>query len=371
MKIVTHETKIICDNPNSLHGYFAWPSVTRLQDGRLAMVASGFRMAHICPFGKGIICYSEDDGATWTRPLPIIDTPLDDRDCGICTFGENDVIVTSFNNTASQQRNWAEMTHPVHKKTEEEKKYINAYLDYMLANVNEDDYLGSTFVMSHDGGKTFDREVRRLPITNPHGPCRLPDGTLLHVGLLFHAYVNGAKNCTEPTKTIASYQVFPDGSYQKLGEIENTIPGNILEEPHAIVLKNGKVVVHIRVEGNGQFTLYQSESYDLGKTFTEPHKILGDRGGAPAHLLELSDGTLLSVYGYRDLPFGIKAMFSYDGGETWDIDNVIFETDSSEDIGYPCTVELPEGKLLTVYYCKPTHDAPAVIMQTIWSFEKE
>ena len=42
MKIQVLSSKVICSNPNSFHNYFAWPSVARLHDGRLAMVASGF-----------------------------------------------------------------------------------------------------------------------------------------------------------------------------------------------------------------------------------------------------------------------------------------------------------------------------------------
>lgn len=46
-----------------------------------------FRLRHVCPFGKGIICYSYDEGKTWTKPAVVIDTPLDDRDCGIVAYG--------------------------------------------------------------------------------------------------------------------------------------------------------------------------------------------------------------------------------------------------------------------------------------------
>ena len=81
MKITVKETKVICSNPtNPMSGYFAWPSVARLQDGRLARVASGFRYRHICPFGKVVMCVSDDEGASWSRPAIIMDTPLDDRD---------------------------------------------------------------------------------------------------------------------------------------------------------------------------------------------------------------------------------------------------------------------------------------------------
>ena len=97
MKII--DKRVICSNPDSVFNYFGWPTVTRLPDGALAMAASGFRMRHICPFGKGVICYSFDEGMSWTRPAVVTDTPLDDRDSGIAAFGGNRAIFTSFNNS--------------------------------------------------------------------------------------------------------------------------------------------------------------------------------------------------------------------------------------------------------------------------------
>ena len=50
MKIVKlGDPKIIIDNPHSRHNYFGWPTATRLQNGKIAVVASGFRLKHICP----------------------------------------------------------------------------------------------------------------------------------------------------------------------------------------------------------------------------------------------------------------------------------------------------------------------------------
>ena len=32
------DAKVVCENTDSIHGYFAWPSVARLRDGRIAVV---------------------------------------------------------------------------------------------------------------------------------------------------------------------------------------------------------------------------------------------------------------------------------------------------------------------------------------------
>ena len=85
-------------------GNFCWPSVARLSDGRFAAVASGFRMDHICPFGCVAASFSEDEGETWSEPVSVFDTPLDDRDAGITAWKKGRVILTTFNNTRLFQR---------------------------------------------------------------------------------------------------------------------------------------------------------------------------------------------------------------------------------------------------------------------------
>jgi hypothetical protein len=144
MKIMTHgEPQIIMSNPSSHHSYFGWPTAAKLQNGKIAVVASGFRRRHICPFGKTVISYSEDEGKTYTRPAPVIDTTLDDRDGGIVAFGESGVIVTSFNNHVDFQ-----------KSLPYADAYDHAYLDTVT---NEEDArdIGATFVFSSDFGVTF------------------------------------------------------------------------------------------------------------------------------------------------------------------------------------------------------------------------
>ena len=145
-------------------------------------------------------------------------------------------------------------------------------------------------------------------------------------------------------------------------------------EPHVIELDTGVLLCHIRVQTprgtRRTFTVYQSESHDGGATWSDPRKLLPDMGGAPAHIIRHSSGALISVYGYRSYPFGIKAMFSYDGGKSWDTDHDIYTNEASWDLGYPSTVELNDGSLLTVFYAKASEDAPAVIMQQKWRFEK-
>lgn len=371
---ILSDNRTICQNRNSLHNYFAWPSVARLEDGTLAMVTSGFRLAHLCPFGKDVICYSRDEGNTWTHPAVVIDTPLDDRDCGIAVGKNGTVLITSFNNTVKVQREWLKRRAP------SVQKWIEGYLDTVDTTDAEERFLGSIFAISRDGGYTFS-DPMRIPVTNPHGPIALDNGDFLYIGsvmdgMLDRQAVNlGLATDMETEPRLACYLIHPDGSYARLSsipDVEECSDENILScEPHAIRLADGRILVHIRVQRKNpkKFSIYQSISTDGGKSFSVPVRLLGECGGAPAHLLSHSSGVLISTYGYREQPYGIRAMLSKDGGKTWQTDLVLWDKGVSDDLGYPCSVELKDGSILTVYYEHEQPDGPAVIRQIVWNIE--
>ncbi len=344
--------KTIISNPNSHHGYFAWPTVSLLQDGKIAVGASGFRLEHICPFGKAVISYSFDGGETYTLPAPVIDTPLDDRDAGICTFGEKGVIFTSFNNSADMQRQ--------HNK---ENEYVQSYIN-TITKEDEEKYLGAVFRISHDCGITFG-EILSSPVTSPHGPIELRDGTVLWAGTRFDDVFGGIEVRRLDTEC---------GKTELVGRITASNKNFVLNEPHMVELPDGKLICHMRCENSelfygGEeklFTVFQSVSDDCGKTWSEPEMLLDETGGAPPHLIQLSSGILLSTYGRRKLPYGIMAMMSSDGGNSWEKDIRIYENHASDDIGYPSTIELSDGTLITVFYASDSENGPCRIMQQKW-----
>ena len=62
-------------------------------------------------------------------------------------------------------------------------------------------------------------------------------------------------------------------------------------------------------------------------------------------------------------------MFSKDNGKTWDIDHDIYSGGVNGDLGYPSTVEMSDGTLLTVFYARPVDSPAVVIMQQRWALE--
>lgn len=346
--------------PAGMRNYFAWPTVARLRDGRIAVGASGFRKRHVCPYGKAVVSYSNDEGRSYTPPIPVIDTVLDDRDCGIAPFGENGMIVTSFNNTVEFQR---------HHTTDAADL---SHLDKIDPSDEARD-LGVTFRFSTDGGAHFG-PLYKSPVGSPHGPVELSDGTILWLGRTF-----SKSNTQMEDDCLKAYILHLDGNCEYRGEIENVDRNRIRPlscEPHVIQLANGDLLAHIRVQDykSGLYTTYQSRSLDFGKTWSSPAQILSDCGGAPAHLIRHSSGILFSVYGYRGSPlatppFGIRVLFSTDDGNTWASGGEIYSNTISHDLGYPSTVELSDGTLLTVFYAIHEANTPATILQQKWRFE--
>ena len=81
----------------------------------------------------------------------------------------------------------------------------------------------------------------------------------------------------------------------------------------------------------------------------------------------LSDRTDHAAYGYRRSPYGQRAKISRDGGQTWSREIVLDDQGIDGDLGYPCTVELPDGSLITAYYQKLPGDNFCSVLYTKWT----
>lgn len=95
--------------------------------------------------------------------------------------------------------------------------------------------------------------------------------------------------------------------------------------------------------------------------------------GLPPHLLPLSDGKLVCVYGRRNPKPGCGefACISDDGGKTWDVANEITLMPAANgDLGYPASCFMPDGDILTVFYQNPGHGEKTVLMATRWRVTK-
>jgi len=216
---------------------------------------------------------------------------------------------------------------------------------------------GSYVHRSADGGRTW-KETAELDVSpysggyGIRGAVRLSGGDLLL-----------------PLSDVPNYAVVfgvrsADGgrSWQPPTPIARA-DGRLFEEPAAAVLDDGTVLMMLRESVSDH--LYQCRSHDDGASWTEP----SDTGvvGCPPHLCQLTDGRLLCTYGFRYFPYEIRCVVSADGGATWGDPVTIRTSLGSMDIGYPSSVELPGGRILTVYY-GPLIDGTSAILGTIFDF---
>ena len=152
--------------------------------------------------------------------------------------------------------------------------------------------------------------------------------------------------------------------WQALGQVplyEGTQERNY-HEPHVAELPDGRLLGLIRFEkapngpepkalGLQDFSLFQSISSDGGSTWSQAEPL--DFHGSPPHLLVHSSGTLIGSYGYRQEPYGERIMLSYDGAASWTYDYILRDDGPDRDLGYPSSIELDDGSILTMYYQKP------------------
>lgn len=91
----------------------------------------------------------------------------------------------------------------------------------------------------------------------------------------------------------------------------------------------------------------------------------------PGDLLRLTDGRILLTYGDRRGPdFGINAMLSNDGGLNWSPEFRLAGGFASRDSGYPSSVQLADGTIVTAYYARGSKEYDGYQMGVVrWRLE--
>lgn len=345
------ETKVITPAGWS---YAGWPTVCRRKNGQLVVTWSGNRVAHVCPFGQVQMMTSDDDGQTWTWPRTLLDGPIDDRDSGVLETAKGSLLVTTFTSLAYE---------PTLAKANESKQWPaeklaswNAVNARLSAEERKKD-LGVWMIRSTDGSRTWSQRYDTL-VNSPHGPIQLADGRLLYAG----------KDLWRDGTRVGVSESTDDGQTWKwLTDLPVRAGDNHAEyhELHAVEAADGRILVQIRNHNqtNDRETL-QCESKDGGKSWTEPKPI--GVWGLPTHLLRLRDDRLVMSYGHRRAPLGNQARVSTDHGRTWSEAIVLSGDGASGDLGYPSTVELADGTLLTVWYEAMKGNPNSVLRQAKW-----
>ena len=346
------QTKVISHQPDLYNG---WPTLTRRKCGELLLVCSAGREAHVCPFGRVDLMRSKDDGQTWSWPRVVMDGPIDDRDAGVVETAKGSILITTFTSLAYE---------PILTKAEKDGNWPEERLARWQAAHNRvgpeqrQAALSVWMIRSTDGGVTFSGRYDPL-VNSPHGPIQLSDGRLLYAGkeLWRGDHRIGVSESTDDGQTWKWLAAIPtregddDSSYHEL---------------HVVEAADGRLVAQVRNHNstNARETL-QCESTDGGATWTAPASI--GVWGLPSFLLRLKDDRLLMTYGHRRAPLGNQARISEDHGRTWSEPIIISGDGASGDLGYPSTVQLADGTLLTVWYERMKGSSNASLRQAHWS----
>lgn len=370
-----------------------WGSVAKTSNGDIVAAFTGSREGEDDPFGDIRFTRSNTDGRGWSAPVVVADSPLGDRDAGIVPLKSGNLLVTwrtsaglealgTFEPTGSidlargllmpaNAPVRVDATGKVEASLAELARWKARQAEFTPDELKQ--HVGYWCAVSKDGGKTWSDRMP-TPVHAPHGPAVLRDGRLLYLG---RTLIDGKPflAAAESKDEGQSWQIVWKQSLH-----DDELLG--LREPHAVQCPDGKIVALFRVSPKnwkrrgGEHTLHcyisdkiwQIESNDDGRTWTRPK--ITPMWGYPPHLTVLQDGRLLCTYGYRHTfyPFSQKACVSHDGGKTWDIEHEITLRGDTWDahFGFPSSVALDDGQILSLYSKNEASGQPASIERTTW-----
>lgn len=202
---------------------------------------------------------------------------------------------------------------------------------------------------STDGGRTWARSGQ---IQFPAGvETMIPFGDVIQGrGKTLAAALYGWAVDPETGKPLRgrhSYMLFSKDDGRSWGDAVMLGPDDY-NETSLLAFDPGRWLAAVRTYKAGNLELFSSA--DQGRTWKHGGPLTMP-SHHPAHLLRMNDGRVLLTYGIREKNHqGIGRRISDDGGRTWGAPTRIVDLDGSTDGGYPATVQLKDGTLVTAYY---------------------
>jgi hypothetical protein len=305
-------------------GYF--PTLLKLQDGSLGAVIRG-GAPHVGVMSRLDWIRSWDGGRTWNFESTIVPATAKWDNRGSCAgvMADGTIVVGYWENY----------------------NYYGFRFDYWADDPSKEFYVYST-----DGGLTWSKKKR----LNPRPACdgvslyghiiTLPDGT----GLMpAYGGKKGHPNC----RSI----VLRSHDHGRTWA-EPTVIAEKCNEVSLTGTRDGTLLAVMRDDSSSrEVGVAVARSTDQGRTWSPPVTVTKTRQH-PGDLIELQSGAILMTYGNRIWDLAVGAVLSYDGGRTWDFDHRVvlargslpIPKNQGSDTGYPSTVQLADGTIVTVYY---------------------
>lgn len=328
--------------------YSTFPSIVQRQNGELICAFrhapdrkalwGGGGPTHTDPNSYLVLVRSKDHGETWTKdPELIFAHPLGgSQDPCMVQLKDGSIVCTSYG--------WA----LIPEQGEAQLKGANHHGSFY--------FLGGYVLRSDDGAKTWkgpfvpipipgneaiDALGKPVPAFNRGAMCQGKDGRLYWA-------VAGRDGGSGPTQVhlMISSDRGETWTYSCPIAKDDKI---LFNETSMIQTKKGDLVAFMRTDNLNDHLAY-ARSTDNGKSFGKWQD--GGVVGHPYYALHLKDGRIFLIYGYRHEPYGIRARII--DAECTNMatapEFVLRDDGGSTDIGYPWAVQLPDGKILAVYY---------------------
>ncbi len=342
------------ENINIYHDpkyYAAFPSVIKNSNGEILVA---FRRApdrrifkedgnsHVDPNSYLVIVRSGDNGLSWTKEPELLYAHAfgGSQDPCLLRLKDGTLICTSYGWAFVQEEAIEKLKKPV------------------FTNRRGSIFLGGYFLRSTNNGSSWDGpfyppnippEVKYsatgdpLPAYNRGALWEGRDGRIF--------WVVAAGNDPDNIGKTANYLLISEDKGSSwhyscpVAEDDNASfnETSIYETP------KGDLVAFIRTAGLEDQACI-ARSTDGGKTF-KPWQKMGFQGH-PLQALRLPDDRVFLVYGYRHVPYGIRArILNPECTDYKTAPEIIIRTDGgSRDIGYPWAVMLSEDRVLVTYY---------------------
>jgi hypothetical protein len=299
-----------------------WPTLMTLPGGALAAVVRG-GAAHVGLHSRLDLARSADGGRTWTvsNIIPACDR-CDNRGSAAGAMSDGSIVVGYWECT----------------------NYRGEKFDTTAGG------LSPFFVRSADGGQTWS-----------------PPACLVVAPLAWAVFYGRIVTMSDGSALMPIYGAMPkeevcwsaflrsrDGG-RSWGEVSLIARG--FNETSLLAMPDGRVLAFMRCDTGRAVGTWQSESANGGRTWSAPRELTGPHQH-PADACLLAGGDVLLTYGNRIGELAVGAMLSRDGGRSWDRPGRVVLADGAMtlrgktwgDVGYPSTVQLDDGTIVTMYY---------------------
>ena len=289
----------------------AWPNLTLLPNGEIAAAIYN-KPSHGFGCGNIELWVSEDDGRMWKYRSTVSDHSDDPKH--------------------------VRMNHAVGLN-------IQGHIVALVSGYGEGrvlPYLDVQVCLSKDQGRTWERSIWEGAEIVPFGNIVLhPDGTL--TGALYGQSTSGE---TEGHRVVCTYRSKDDG--RSWGDSKRMAVDR--NETALLRCRSGKWLAAARSDSPPSISLLLLASSDEAQTWQRVGRVT-NHAQQPGHLLELHDGRIVLTYGSRAVAFfGAGARISEDQGATWSGSRPLVSTPGRTDCGYPSSVELKDGTIVSAYY---------------------